>query len=282
MIVSTSIRMRSNLLNVLQRSSLRNVGHSQKIVIPTNLNVQKNLFKRSNPLLIRQFHSSKPVLGSGESDVELSTRLAQEIEYERDNSSINSSEQSNEPGFLTNFRSQGIWKIEDQPGSDEIALIRDFGNEHIRVLFSIGDIGETTDADELEESEDVNETKEEEEETPAFPVRCAITISKQSQGALTIDAQAVDGSFTIENISFYKDAKLATDLTAEADWARRGLYIGPQFDTLDQTVQEQFEHFLEERGIATELALFIPNFAEFKEQREYCAWLENVKSFVDA
>ncbi|PWN31346.1 mitochondrial glyco protein [Meira miltonrushii] len=260
---------------------MQTARNAQRITISANHLSNQNLLKRSNPTFFRPFHSSKPILGAGESDIELSTRLAQEIEYERENN-VNPNESSNEPAFLTNFRSQGIWKIEDQPGSDEIALIRDFGNEHIRVLFSIGDIGESAEADEMEESEDMNETKEEEEETPAFPVRCAITISKQSQGALTIDAQAIDGSFTIENISFYKDAKLATDLTAEADWARRGLYIGPQFDTLDQSVQEQFEHFLEERGIATELALFIPNFAEFKEQREYCAWLENVKAFVDA
>lgn len=280
MFASTSIRLRLNLLNTLQRSSLQTIRNPQKIILSANLSNQ-DLLKRSNSTFIRPFHSSKPILGAGESDNELSARLAQEIDYERENYA-NPNENSNEPAFLTNFRSQGIWKIEDQPGSDEIALIRDFGNEHIRVLFSIGDIGESAEADEMEESEDVNEAKEEEEETPAFPVRCAITISKQSQGALTIDAQAIDGSFTIENISFYKDAKLATDLTAEADWARRGLYIGPQFDTLDQTVQEQFEHFLEERGIATELALFIPNFAEFKEQREYCAWLENVKTFVDA
>ena len=37
-----------------------------------------------------------------------------------------------------------------------------------------------------------------------------------------------EGSFAIENISFYDDANLGTDLTAEADWKRRGLYIGPQ------------------------------------------------------
>lgn len=53
---------------------------------------------------------------------------------------------------------------------------------------------------------------------------------------MTIDAQAVDGAFSIENISFYKDAKLATDLTAEADWARRGLYIGPQVSSLPRNV----------------------------------------------
>ena len=36
-----------------------------------------------------------------------------------------------------------------------------------------------------------------------------------------------EGHFVIENISFYEDAKLGTELTAEADWKRRGLYIGP-------------------------------------------------------
>lgn len=37
-----------------------------------------------------------------------------------------------------------------------------------------------------------------------------------------------EGQFAIENISFYDDAKLGTELTAEADWKRRGLYIGPE------------------------------------------------------
>ncbi len=32
----------------------------------------------------------------------------------------------------------------------------------------------------------------------------------------------------IDNISFYSDSKIGTDITAEADWKRRGLYIGPQ------------------------------------------------------
>ena len=47
-------------------------------------------------------------------------------------------------------------------------------------------------------------------------------------GALNIDLMCQEGQFGIENISFYDDANLGTDLTAEADWKRRGLYIGPQ------------------------------------------------------
>lgn len=40
-----------------------------------------------------------------------------------------------------------------------------------------------------------------------------------------------------------------------------------QFDTLDVTVQEEFEKFLQERGINESLASFIPEFAEYKEQK---------------
>lgn len=136
-----------------------------------------------------------------------------------------------------------------------------------------------------------------------------------------------EGQFIVDNISFYNDKKLATELTAEADWKRRGLYIGPQvsevecscryriylcidtlavcqFDTLDVSVQDEFDKFLEERGINESLAFFVPEYAEFKEQKvrtrfdglppflfkielthvlqEYVRWLNNVKSFIDA
>lgn len=103
---------------------------------------------------------------------------------------------------------------------------------------------------------------------------------------MSIDAIVQDGAFVVDNISFYKDGKLANDATAEADWKRRGLYIGPQvqhqlptaspqplisftlkFDHLDVNVQELFERYLEERGINSALALFIPEYAEYKEQK---------------
>lgn len=76
-----------------------------------------------------------------------------------------------------------------------------------------------------------------------------------------------EGTFILDNISFYADGKLGTELTADADWKRRGLYIGPQFDTLDIGVQEEFEKFLQERGINESLALFIPEYSESKEQK---------------
>ena len=115
-------------------------------------------------------------------------------------------------------------------------------------------------------------------------------------GALTIDAMCQEGAFVIDNISYYGDAKVGTELTAEADWKRRGFYLGPQvrrrssapasraaltspraqFDTLDVSLQDEFEKFLQERGINQSLAYFVPEYAEFKEQkvraRSFSSW----------
>lgn len=43
-----------------------------------------------------------------------------------------------------------------------------------------------------------------------------------------MDMVCQEGHFIVDNVSYYKDAKVGTELTAEADWKRRGLYIGPQ------------------------------------------------------
>jgi hypothetical protein len=40
-----------------------------------------------------------------------------------------------------------------------------------------------------------------------------------------------------------------------------------QFDTLDVTVQEEFDKWLGERGINESLALFVMDYAEYKEQK---------------
>lgn len=86
-------------------------------------------------------------------------------------------------------------------------------------------------------------------------------------GALNIDLSCQDGQFVIENISFYDDAKVGTELNVENDWKRRGLYIGPTFDTLDVGLQDEFEKYLQERGINEAVASFIPEYCGYKEQQ---------------
>ncbi|KAG8728282.1 Mitochondrial acidic protein mam33, partial [Ceratobasidium sp. 428] len=102
-------------------------------------------------------------------DLSLSQKLHEEIKFELEAAKAN----SDIPNFLRDFQASGVWRIEDNEGNDEIGLVRTFGNENIRVLFSIADIDAPQDpAFESEEQES------EETPVPVGPVRCSITISK--------------------------------------------------------------------------------------------------------
>ena len=47
-----------------------------------------------------------------------------------------------------------------------------------------------------------------------------------------------------------------------------------QFDTLDISLQDEFDKFLQERGIHQTLAYFVPEYAEYKEQKVcFRVWL---------
>ena len=49
---------------------------------------------------------------------------------------------------------------------------------------------------------------------------------------------------------------------------RAGVLNEPcQFETLDLSLQEEFEKFLQERGINESLAFFVPEYAQYKEQK---------------
>ncbi|MCJ1351710.1 MAG: hypothetical protein MMC33_001694 [Icmadophila ericetorum] len=112
------------------------------------------------------------------------------------------------------------------------------------------------------------------EEEPSFPARLNVTIEKPGvEGKLQLEATAQDGMIVIEHVNYLPRGK-------DDDLMER--YTGPHFGNLDQDLQVLLERYLDERGVNTALALWIPDYIDFKEQREYLNWLSNVKSFVDA
>jgi complement component 1 Q subcomponent-binding protein len=143
--------------------------------------------------------------------------------------------------------------------------------KRLKLTFSISDLDNPPDTTDLATEQTPDPTSEPE---MTFPVRASLTITKTSTpGALVMDLLVEDESFIIDNASFYLDKALAEDLTAEGDWKRRGTYVGPRFDHLDEEVQGQFEQFLEERDVNANLgdsgvlAMFIPLYCEYKEQK---------------
>ena len=97
---------------------------------------------------------------------------------------------------------------------------------------------------------------------------------------MTVEATCTEAIFVIDNVRF-DAAPPPTPETAQSEFEAESQYSGPPWQQLDEDLQLLFERYLEERGINSALAMFIPDYAELKEQKEYTAWLKNLKAFVD-
>ncbi len=130
-------------------------------------------------------------------------------------------------------------------------------------------------ADRPELMDDESAQGEEGSDEPSFSVNISVMIEKPGKGCMHVDTTAQDGMIAIVNVNYYKKGELADPQTAELDWSKRHLYAGPPFGNLDEDLQLLLERYLDERGINTALALFVPDYVDFKEQREYLSWLSS-------
>lgn len=199
-------------------------------------------------------------------------------------------ENSEVPISVKEYLENGPFEIKDTPGAEEVVLSRKFGDETITVTFSIADLNaidpEAAYEDQaMADEEDMKNPEEAEEDSDSpesFPARVNVIIEKPGKGAMAVETIAQEGQIIIDNVYYYKDAKLAHAKTAELAHNRQDLYVGPPFGNLDEDLQVVLERYLDERGINTALALFVPDYIDMKEQKEYLKWLENMKGFVEA
>ena len=226
-------------------------------------------------------------------------------------------------------------QLHDKPGQEDVVLTRKFGDETIRVSFSIADLNEMNpdedpyaddkalydetsaadddmmpentqtgganakgainqghtkdgnikiapedriapaDREELVDEEEPGSSGSDPNAEPSFPARINVSIEKAGKGTLQIETTSQDGEIVIDNVYYFANAALADAQTAELDWKRKNLYEGPPFGNLDEDLQVLLERYLDERGVNTALALWVPEYIDFKEQREYLGWLES-------
>ncbi|KAK0625332.1 mitochondrial glycoprotein [Bombardia bombarda] len=282
----------------LSRASSSTMGRSTQSAMRTIAKTQSAAFLRPQQASAFSTTLFRRAATSSETDEELSAKLASEIEFEQD-----VKENEPMPASIKDFIENGPFEIQDTPGKEDVILTRTYGNEKITVSFSIADLhnyeqendmydedgaladeeldgpksNQRSEADEEADEEDLGGNAE-----PDVPVRLTIVVEKPSKGALTIEAVAQDGAVVVENLFYYKDAKLAHGASPDATHAAQDAYPGPPFGSLDEDLQVLMERYLEDRGITQALAAFVPEYMDMKEQREYLAWLNNVKGFIDA
>ncbi|GAB1734908.1 hypothetical protein NU195Hw_g6287t1 [Hortaea werneckii] len=127
--------------------------------------------------------------------------------------------------------------------------------------------------------------EDEQEGGPAFPANVNVLVQRKGKGALKCNLIADNGIFTIQSVVHLPDNSL-TSTKSPAELLRDlpetdTLYTGPPFQQLDEEVQSLMEAYLDVRGINTALALFVPEYIDVKEQREYLGWLGRVRGFVE-
>ncbi|KAJ5768431.1 hypothetical protein N7533_001014 [Penicillium manginii] len=229
---------------------------------------------------------------AAEGDVELIAKLDEELKHEKASGVEDAREQKASIDYVLDA---GEWKVKDVEGEQEVVLTKKFGNETVKVTFTVADINnlaedpmdelaDETLGDEGEYQSQQNKDVEGEDEIlpPTFPARINVAIEKPSNGALLVQAVIQDGDLQIEEIAHYSNAEVANAQTAEKDWTRQSLYAGPPAENLDPELLAFWGRYLEERGLNLEFQNMVTDFIAYKEQKEYMRWLENVRKFVSA
>ncbi|KAK2802526.1 hypothetical protein FQN50_007332 [Emmonsiellopsis sp. PD_5] len=243
---------------------------------------------------------------AGQSDFELAAKLQEEMSLETE-----SEASERVPEAVQYYLDNSPFELQTKAGEDEVVLTRKFGDEKIRVAFTISDLQDLDESafdnalsDEDMDTDAINRPGKEgsfrtapedkisaadqegefegEEPVPSYPARVSVTIEKPGKGAMQIETIAQDGMIQIQNVAYFSKPELAIAATVEKEFARQALYGGPPFGNLDTDLQTLMERYLEERGVDAALANFVPDYIEFKEQNEYVNWLGNVKKFVEA
>ncbi|KAI7898571.1 mitochondrial glycoprotein [Cokeromyces recurvatus] len=251
--------------------------HQQRLLSTSILLKRTALLSIPSIYQQRPFSISCPRLTNGDVDPDLVHLLEEELKFEK------SDDKDEPPAFIKEFLDTNLFHIDDRPGHDKVILSRTFGNEKINVIFSISDINKPSETEKEITTDDVDDdgsekiikkkddSVDQDLEDAAFPVRATILIQKEGvRGALVLHTVAQDGYLNINSTRFFKDEiKNITDFHNEHQLEEKDSYMGPNFDELNDDIQTTFSQYLEERGINTALATFLPDYVDYKEQKEY-------------
>jgi len=117
-------------------------------------------------------------------------------------------------------------------------------------------------------SDQIEELREADEENDFNAVYFTTTIKRQGTKMIFSCLTDTEGVL-IESVRFAK----------VGDSADTG-YAGPNFEELEDELQESLYNYLVERGVGEELGSFITAYTALKENSQYLTWLKNMQTFV--
>lgn len=174
-------------------------------------------------------------------------------------------EQYEQPKEIKTFLANSDFKFVDEDGDVNMMLERSVGNKVARIEWQLtnpyapeGDMEGEEDGG--QEATEFVITVENKEGTSGVSFYCS------TQGG-------EDHRYIIGHVKNYSTAEEKEGVSS---------YNGPDFEDIDDKLQESFDEYLAEVGMNNEVCDFIDAMALDKEQREYIRWLQNTKKFLEA
>ena len=160
-----------------------------------------------------------------------------------------------------------------------MALVKVVGEVQVKVSFSSRqpsnfdqDQQEDQQQEQLEENHENNENQEE---------YCDFSVVLTRKGqSIVYECSSLDSEVNVQNIVYLSNADVDTYLQKNKFDRFAHQYNGPDFDTLDEKLQNDMMEYLRAHGVNEELAAIVEHLSLDKEQRLYQSWLKNVHQFL--
>jgi complement component 1 Q subcomponent-binding protein len=182
--------------------------------------------------------------------------LAAEIKHEQ--------EQYEQAKEIKSFLIGSPFKLVETDGDVNVALERDLGGKAVRIEWQL--------TSPFDPSADVEGEEGVEQEATDFMV----TVEDKDKGSgiqfYCSTQTAEDHRYVIGNVKSFASADERDSVSG---------YNGPEFEDIDDKLQEALDEYLAEVGMSNEVCDFIDATALDKEQREYIRWLKITKDFFE-
>mmetsp|Transcript_18532 Transcript_18532/g.55349 ORF Transcript_18532/g.55349 Transcript_18532/m.55349 type:complete len:228 (-) Transcript_18532:131-814(-) len=156
------------------------------------------------------------------------------------------------------------FKLVEKDGDVNMMLEREMGGKMIRIEWQIKS---PFDPDEDMEGG----------EAESAPTDFSVTVEDKSGGAgicfYCSTQTGEDHRYVLGNVKSFANAEEKDSISG---------YNGPDFEDIDDKLQEAFDEYLAELGMNNDVCDFVDAMAEDKEQREYIRWLKLSKEFLES
>jgi complement component 1 Q subcomponent-binding protein len=167
------------------------------------------------------------------------------------------------------------WQLVDADGDVNLKLTREVGDKLVAVEWQL--VSPFNPAMQYPE-EGTEGQGSEEDQPPMESTDFTITVSDKTSGGergiifyCSTAAGEGEHEYVIGNVRSFSSSAERDSVSA---------YNGPDFEDLNEEVQQSLDEYLASLGINEQVRLFVDTAAIDKEQREYNRWLSNVVDFL--